>query len=74
MCLKEPKISFIEEAQYRGKSTPTHYSINLSNVLKRSQATVIKPSKDAPGEKIKHEFSKNPAPGHYNADDSFDKT
>ena len=36
MTLKEPKISFIEEAQYRGKSTPSHYNVNLSTVLSRT--------------------------------------
>ena len=33
MRLKEDKVSFIDEAQYRGKSTPSHYSVSYGSVL-----------------------------------------
>jgi len=71
MRLKEDKVSFIDEAQYRGKSTPSHYSVSYGPVLKRTIVTRISASNDKPGEKIKHHIDTNPAPGQYKVDESF---
>lgn len=63
MSLKEEKVSFIDDAHFRGKSTPSHYKINYEPILNRTMITHIRPSKDQPGDKIKHIIDKNPSPG-----------
>ena len=52
--LMEEKTSFIDEAQFRGKSTPSHqYNIKYNQILGRTVITKIHPPKNKPGEKIK---------------------
>lgn len=64
MHLMEEKTSFIDEAQYRGKSTPSpQYNIQYSQIFGRTVITKIHPSKNKPSEKIKFIADENPSPG-----------
>lgn len=63
--LKEPKSSFLADAEFQGSLSPSHkYNIKYDLVNTRSIATKLVPSKDKPSAgRLQLKIENNPAPG-----------
>ena len=71
--MKEPKSSFLDDAEYQGSLSPSHkYNVKYDLTMNRTITTRLFPTKDKPNAgRMKIPIDKNPAPGHYKVEDSF---